>query len=261
MAGSGCVQCCWAAATAKNAEVVLQQDCAQCKLVEAAASLFRICNASLPGCPSNIQFAKALYFALCCRRGVALNAAAGVTEKEWAAAVRLGHASAAAKAVLFDRKWQHKPSMALAAAAAAVAGDEQQQLQQHDPMQVDAQQGQLQQQELSEEADVEVVREVAAAAAAVSEQQQQQLQHDTDDDVVMLEELEPVNANGQPASLLQQQQQQQVQGGGRAPAAAAAAGQLSRKTRQVASEALAAVQAAAEMYPMQKGRSSRVIKR
>ncbi|WIA32171.1 hypothetical protein OEZ86_003020 [Tetradesmus obliquus] len=199
------------------------------------------------------------------RRGVALNAAAGVTEEEWAAAVRLGHASAAARALLFDRKRQHKPSKVLAAAAAtgaaeAVAGE---QRQEHDAMQLDEQQQQQQQEQqevLDEEADVRVVGEVAAAAAAAAAANSQHEQHlvTADDDVVMADVFEPAIANGQPPPLPQQQQQQQLEkGAGRAPAA----GKLSRKTRQVASEALAAVQAAAETFSMQKGRGSRVMKR
>lgn len=51
------------------------------------------------------------------RRGVALSAAAGVTEEEWAAAVRLGAAGGAAKAFLFGHP-PHSPGIAVAAAAA-----------------------------------------------------------------------------------------------------------------------------------------------
>ncbi|WIA12038.1 hypothetical protein OEZ85_012117 [Tetradesmus obliquus] len=106
------------------------------------------------------------------------------------------------------------------------------------------------------------------AAAGVTEEEwtaaEQQLHHlaNADDDVVMVDHLEPARGNGQPRPLpkqqqQQQQQQQQAKGTGGAPAA----GKLSRKTRQVASEALAAVQAAAETFSMQKGRGSRVMKR
>jgi hypothetical protein len=175
------------------------------------------------------------------RRGVALNAAAGVTEQEWTAAVRLGRASAAAKAVLFDRKRHGNTGMALAAASGAAAARE------DNPMQLDEQQ--QQQGLLVEGDDVHIVGEVDAAA----DQQQQEHMRDADDDVVMVED----GMNDIPSNNQQQQQQQQAAVAGRGPAA----GKLSRKTREVASEALAAVQAAAETYSLQKGRGSRVLKR
>lgn len=49
---------------------------------------------------------------------MALSAAAGVSEEEWAAAVRLGAAGSAAKAFLFNHP-PHSPAIAVAAAAAA----------------------------------------------------------------------------------------------------------------------------------------------
>jgi hypothetical protein len=173
-----------------------------------------------------------LLFCLLYRRGVALNAAAGVTEEEWTAAVRLGHASAAAKAVLFDRK-RHagNPGTALLATAApgaaATAGEQQQQL---DTMQLDDEQ--QQQQHDDNNGDVQLVKEVDAAAAA---------------------SLRNTQA-GQQLPLMQQQ----AEAGGRARAAG---GRLSRETREVASEALAAVQAAAETFSVQKVKGSRVMKR
>lgn len=55
-----------------------------------------------------------------CRRGIALSAAAGVTEEEWTAAVKLGATGSAAKAFLFGHP-SHSPSIAVAATAAAGA--------------------------------------------------------------------------------------------------------------------------------------------
>jgi hypothetical protein len=168
---------------------------------------------------------------LLCRRGVALNAAAGVTEEEWTAAVRLGHASAAAKAVLFDRKRHANPGAALLATAAAAAGEHQQQ---QDTMQLDDEP----QQQDDHNGDVQLVKEVDAATAAASRNTQ---------------------ADQQPLPPPLPPQQQQAGAGGRARTAAG--GRLSREIREVACEALAAVQAAAETFSMQKGKGSRVMKR
>jgi hypothetical protein len=177
-----------------------------------------------------------LLFCVLCRRGVALNAAAGVTEEEWTAAVRLGHASAAAKAVLFDRK-RHagNPGTALlataasGAAAAAAAAEAREQQQQQDVMLLDDEQ---QQQHGDYDEEVQLVKAVDAVTTTASRSTQA----------------------GQQLPLMQQQ----AEAGGRARAAG---GRLSRETREVASEALAAVKAAAETFSVQKVKGSRVMKR
>lgn len=183
-----------------------------------------------------------------CRRGVALNAAAGVTEDEWAAAVRLGQAGAAAKAFLFDKKHSNL-SMAVAATAPAAAAT----LRDDAAAASCGTAGRVEAAAMQQPAD----------ARKMHERQQQQVGEDTDSDVVIEDAAgadvmavdEPPAA---PAAASTQQPQLQQQGQGvpptAAPGSAPSGPRQSHKLDQAAREAMAAVEAAGTNLQARAGR-------